>query len=74
MQILRLGSSTEILAAVSSGENDKQDLCLSELRKKCPLTVSSFEQDSVRKVAALLNRLNQFSKIRATEDVRSRTV
>ena len=37
MHILRLGSSTEILAAVSSGENDKQDLCLSDLRKKCPL-------------------------------------
>ena len=63
MQILRLGSWTDILAAMSSGENDKQDLCLSELRKKCPVLRQVFHKVRFAKVVASLNRLNQFSKM-----------
>ena len=44
MQMLRLGSSTNILAAMSSGGNDEQDLCLSELRKKCPVLRQVFHK------------------------------
>ena len=42
--------------------------------QEMPSAASSFPQGSLRKVVASLNRLNQFIKIRATEDVRSRTV